>query len=79
MPKFQGKGKSLLQGYFAIEKRMKFLQQYMTSLLTLNDTDGLKMLFNCALFEDFIDLMSHHEIRRKILKQLNDEVSNSPN
>ena len=23
--------------------------------------------------------MSHHEIRRKILKQLNDEVSNSPN
>ena len=53
---------------------MKFLQQYMSNLLFINNTNGLKMLFNCALFEDFIDLMSHHDIRRKILKQLNDET-----
>ena len=88
LPKFQGKVKAYLGGIFSTEKRTKFLQDYMNGLIQMNDAPRLKLLFTCTIFEDFIDLISksletlwhwfisvlgHSEIKRKLLKRLNED------
>ena len=100
LPPFQGKLRSFFQGKVSIEKRTRFLQDYMNGLFTLNGPTQLKFLFKCTLFDDFIDLISksrqsrqlncyfrnkinnnlslsiefigHAEIKRKLLKHLNE-------
>ena len=46
----------------SIEKRTRFLQDYMNGLFTMNDVVKIKLLFSCALFEDFMDLISKYQI-----------------
>ena len=43
---------------FAIDKRRKFLRTYMNGLIQINDAVQLQKLLNCALFSNFIDLIS---------------------
>ena len=50
--------KALFGGIFLIEKRTRFLQDYMNGLINLNEPAQIKLLFTCTLFEDFIDLIS---------------------
>jgi len=56
LPKFQTKVKSLFDGLFAIEKRTKFLQEYMNGLFAGNQSAQLRQLLCCTIFASFIDL-----------------------
>ena len=58
LPKFQGQFKSVLHGIFSLEKRTKFLNDYMNALIVHNTSENLKLLLSCTLFTDFIDLIS---------------------